>query len=108
MKVFRSGRVFDRLTAATDFVRMKPVRVSAFLIAAVMLYTPSMQSPYTETRNLKPAIWIFAGGLLATWVAVSEMRKPQWAYLVFGAKLCDISILISGILLLAARSLSEY
>ena len=49
-------------------------------------------------------MWMFAGGLLATVVAVSEMQKQQWAYLIFEAKLCVILILLSGVLLLAAST----
>ena len=47
---------------------------------------------------------MFAGGLLATVIAVSEMQKRQWAYLVFEAKLCVILILLSGALLLTAST----
>ncbi len=44
---------------------------------------------------------MFAGGLLAIWIAVSAMGK-MWIYRMLETKLCDISILLSGILLLGA------
>ncbi len=60
-----------------------------------------MNSPPGPKKNLAVAFWMIALGLLATWIVASDMQKG-WGYRTLEAKLCDVSILFSGILLLAA------
>jgi hypothetical protein len=69
---------------------------------AGMLYNAAaaMNSP-TPTKNRSIAFCMIAGGLLATSNAASAMQK-QWVYRTIEAKLCDVSILSAGVVLLAA------
>ena len=45
--------------------------------------------------------WMIALGVLAIWAGGSDMMA-RWPALVFGARLCDVLILTSGIALLVA------
>jgi hypothetical protein len=49
--------------------------------------------------NLVP--WLVVTGVLAIWAGTSDILS-RWRYLVFGARLCDVLILASGVLLLAS------
>jgi len=44
---------------------------------------------------------MIAGGSVATWIAASAMQN-KWAYRLPETKICDLSILLSGVVLLAA------
>jgi hypothetical protein len=82
--------------------RRGPIHIVLVIGPIGMLYNPmaAMNSPI-PTRNRSLAFWMIAGGLLATSNGASAMQK-QWAYRTFEAKLCDLSILLAGIVLLAA------
>ena len=60
-----------------------------------------VELPPAPKKNLQLAFWMIALGLLATWIGASDMPKGL-AYRTLEARLCDVLILLSGVLLLAA------
>jgi len=60
-----------------------------------------MQPPKSTGRENNLVFWMVALGLLAIWAGGSDIVS-RWPALVFGARLCDVLILISGTVLLAA------
>jgi uncharacterized membrane protein len=60
-----------------------------------------MTSSHTPKKKPALAFWMIALGLLSTWIVAPGMQKG-WAYRTLEAKFCDILMLLSGILLLAA------
>jgi len=60
-----------------------------------------MKVPATPKKHLALPLWIIAFGLTATYAGASDMQK-LWIYRTLEAKICDLAILASGILLLAA------
>ncbi len=60
-----------------------------------------MSIPASGRRDFSLIFWMIALGVLAIYAGGSDMMV-RWPALVFGARLCDVLILASGIALLAA------
>ena len=60
-----------------------------------------MMANSAPKKNLAIAFWMIALGSLATRITPSPLQT-KWAYRVLETKLCDLSMLISGIVLLAS------
>jgi len=63
-----------------------------------------------ETASQRPrydslVFWFIVLGSLATWAGASDIHR-RWPILVSGARVCDLLILASGVLLFAAGGLS--
>ncbi len=60
-----------------------------------------MENAPSNSKNFSFVFWMIALGLLASWAGGTDL-VTRWHALVFGARLCDILILASGAVLLAA------
>jgi hypothetical protein len=60
-----------------------------------------MDSPGTSKKSITLPLWMIALGFLALYAGSSDVQRT-WAYKILAAKLCDVAILASGVLLLAA------
>ena len=60
-----------------------------------------MESPVLRRKPYELIIWMLLLGLFAIWAGASDMGR-RWPALVFGAKVCDVLIVASGVLLVAS------
>ena len=60
-----------------------------------------MEQHAARARHAVLTFWMVVLGLFACWSAASEILK-RWQVLVPGAQICDVVILISGVVLFAS------
>jgi hypothetical protein len=61
----------------------------------------AMETPSRSFTNYNLVFWLIALGSLAIWAGASDIHL-RWSALVPGARICDLLIVTSGVLLCAA------